>query len=186
MNFMTLAERRYSCRAYDTRPVDRDLINRCLEAARLAPSACNSQPWSFVVVDEPPLRDQVASAAFSGLYRMNRFACKAPVLIVVMTERSRYAARLGGQFRGVQYSLMDVGIACDHLTLQAEELGLGTCWLGWFSEKGVKRALSLPKTSRIDVVISMGHPTEGNPRRPKKRKSIEEIVRYAGQPISGS
>lgn len=178
MSFLDLAGRRQSDRKYEPRPVPREAIDRCLEAARLAPSACNSQPWTFIVADRDPLRGQVAEAAFSGVYSMNAFARQAPVLIVAVTERSRYVARLGGQFRGVQYSLVDLGIACEHLCLQAAEEGLGTCWLGWFNEKAVKKVLGLPPATKLDIMISMGYPADPDARE-KKRKSLDEIRRYA-------
>ncbi|MFH0954129.1 MAG: nitroreductase family protein [Verrucomicrobiota bacterium] len=177
MNFLDLVRRRQSDRKYAPRAVPRELIDRCLEAARLAPSACNSQPWSFIVVDTDAARRTFAEAAFSGLYAMNAFAREAPVFIVAVTERSKYVARLGGQFRGVQYSLVDIGIACEHLCLQAAEEGLGTCWLGWFNEKGVKQALGLPRDAKVDIIISMGYPAEDGVRE-KQRKTLDEIRRY--------
>jgi nitroreductase len=176
MPFLDLVRTRQSERKYSDKPVPRDMIERCLEAARLAPSACNSQPWTFMVV-EGEIKDRLAAAAFSGIYSMNAFAARAPVLVVVMTERSKYAARLGGQIRGVQYSLIDIGISCEHLILQAAEEGLGTCWLGWFNEKGVKKALDLPRASRIDVIISLGYPESVN-LRDKSRKSADEVRRF--------
>ena len=176
MSFLDLVRKRQSERKYSDKPVPRDMIERCLEAARLAPSACNSQPWTFMVV-EGEIKDRLAAAAFSGLYSMNAFAARAPVLVVVMTERSKYAARLGGQIRGVQYSLIDIGISCEHLILQAAEEGLGTCWLGWFNEKGIKKVLGLPRAARIDVIISMGYP-ESVSLRDKNRKSVDEVRRF--------
>jgi nitroreductase len=176
MTFLELAARRRSARAYEDRPVPRDAIERCLEAARLAPSACHSQPWTFLVAADPEVRRRLAEAAFSGLHAMNRFAASAPVLVAVVTERSRYAARLGGHLRGVHYALIDIGIACEHFVLQAAEEGLGTCWLGWFDERGVKRALGLPRAARVDVMLSVGWPAE--PPREKARKTLDEIRRY--------
>ncbi|MBU4375914.1 MAG: nitroreductase family protein [Candidatus Omnitrophica bacterium] len=180
MQFLELVRKRRSTRKYLSKPVPREAIDRCLEAARLAPSACNSQPWSFIVVDKDDLRCDLAAAAFSGPYHMNSFAKAAPVLIVVVTERSGYIATLGGYFKSVQYSLVDIGIACEHLVLQAEEEGLGTCWLGWFNEKAVKKALSLPYEKKIDIIISMGYPEE-NARREKPRKTLDEVRKYLGR-----
>lgn len=176
MPFLELVRKRQSERKYSDKPVPRDVIERCLEAARLAPSACNSQPWTFMVV-EGEIKDRLAAAAFSGIYSMNAFAARAPVLVVVITERSKYAARLGGRIRGVQYSLIDIGISCEHLILQAVEEGLGTCWLGWFNGKGVKKVLALPRAARIDVIISMGYPESMN-LRDKNRKSVDEARRF--------
>lgn len=177
MNFLTLVKKRKSIRKYSSRPVPREMIDSCLEAARLAPSACNSQPWSFIVVDDEKIKNEIVKKALSGIYKMNAFVREAPTLIVVLTEHSTYIARMGGQLRHVKYSLIDIGIACEHLLLRAVELGLGTCWLGWFNEKAVKKVLGLPKSKRIDVMISLGYPevVEG---KDKKRKSLKKTRHY--------
>jgi nitroreductase len=177
MTFLDLVRTRQSERRYAPTQVPRAIVERCLEAARLAPSACNSQPWTFIVVDDEAVRNRLAEAAFSGLYSMNRFAAKAPVLVAVVTERSKYVARLGGQMRGVQYSLIDIGIACEHFILQAAEEGVGSCWLGWFNEGAVKKVLGLPRGARIDVIISVGYP-ETPQVREKNRKRREDMARY--------
>ena len=178
MTFFELVKRRKSTRKYSSLPLPREAIDRCLEAARLAPSACNSQPWSFIIVDQPDLKNTLADKAFSGIYSINSFAKDALVLIVVVMERSSYIASLGGQFRGVQYNLIDIGIACEHLVLQAEEEGLGTCWLGWFNEKGVKKVLNIPKQKKIGIIISMGYPKDKE-IKDKIRNSLDEIRKYA-------
>lgn len=183
MGFLDLVQMRHSVRSYAPTPVPREAIDRCLEAARLAPSACNSQPWTFVVVDDKETIAKCAEQAFSGLYSMNSFVKNAAALIVVITERSRYSALLGGYVRGTQYSLIDVGIACEHLVLQAAEEGLGTCWLGWFNEKRLKKLLGLPRSAKVDVAISMGYPA-GQKEGSKNRKSLDEVRRY--HPAGGS
>lgn len=180
MDFLTLVQQRKSVRTYADKPVPRDVIKRCIETARLAPSACNSQPWSFIVVDDPALKSELADRAFSGIYSMNTFARSAPVLIVVITERSVYTARLGGLFRKVRYNLIDVGIACEHLVLKATEEGLGSCWLGWFDEKAVKKILGIPRFKKVDIILCLGYP-ETEEKKEKKRKSFEEMVTYNSQ-----
>jgi len=177
MNFLNLVKKRQSTRKYLPKPVDRDVIDRCVETARLAPSACNSQPWRFIIVDTPDKKDELANAAFSGLYSMCTFVKKAPVIIVVITEKSSYAARVGSFLKNIQYSLIDIGIACEHFVLQAAEEGVGTCMIGWFSEKKVKKCLNLPKSTKIDMMISMGYP-EDEETREKNRKLIDEIREY--------
>lgn len=177
MSFLELARRRQSTRKYSAKAIPRPALDRCLEAARLAPSACNSQPWSFIVVDNEKDKNELAEAAFSGVYSMNAFAKKAPALIVVITEQSTYAAKVGGYLKGVQYNLIDIGIACGHLILQAEEEGIGTCWLGWFNEKAVKKVLGLPNNKKVDIIISMGYPEDKEPRE-KARKPLDEIRKY--------
>lgn len=178
MDFVDLVRKRHSLRKYSSFPVATPIIEKCLEAARLAPSACNSQPWSFLVAATPEKVKPLAEAAFGGMYSMNAFAAAAPVLIVVLTERSRYSAALGGMFRGVQFSLMDIAIACEHISLQAAELGMGTCMFGWLNEKAVKKELDLPSSTKIDLMLSMGYPEDEEFLPPKKRKSLEEIRRF--------
>ncbi|MBF0433009.1 MAG: nitroreductase family protein [Fibrobacteria bacterium] len=177
MKFIDLVKTRKSVRKYTDRPVSRENIDICLDAARLAPSACNSQPWSFVVVDDKDTKDKLAEAASSGIYRMNTFIKTAPVIIVVITEKSKYVARLGGTIRNVKYNLIDVGIACDHLTLQAAELGLGTCYLGWFHEKSVKKILGIPNSKKLDLIISLGYP-ENPELKTKLREPLDNLRRY--------
>jgi len=176
--FLELAGRRESTRCFSDCPVRREQVELCLEAARLAPSACNSQPWSFTVVDEPELKRRLAETAFSGIWSMNAFAREAPVLVVMTTEPSTTSARLGGLFKRVRYNLIDIGIAGEHLVMQAAELGIATCWLGWFHEKGVRRMLNLPRRSRIDIIIALGFPAPEETPREKKRKDFNQIVRY--------
>jgi len=128
-----------------------------------------------------PACARVAAAAFSGVHGMFAFAAQAPVLIVVETLRSSYAAALGGFLRGVSYNLIDLGIACEHLVLQATAEGLGTCWLGWFNARGVKKALGLPRRTRLDILISMGYPADTTVRA-KERKPLDALRRYAADP----
>lgn len=173
-----LIAKRKSVRKYQSVNVPRETIERCLEAARLAPSACNSQPWSFIVADTEPIRSRLAQAAFSGVYAMNKFALQAPVLIAVLTERSKFAAALAGKFRGVQYSLIDIGIACAFLSLAAEAEGVGSCLLGWFDERAVRKVLGLPRSVNIDIMISMGYGIGSEPVV-KARKAPRETWRYA-------
>jgi len=177
MEFLELVKRRQSVRKYLDKPVPRKVSDRCLEAARLAPSACNSQPWTFIIVDNKELKNKLANKAFSGIYSVNSFAKKAPVLVVVITERASYAVTLGGYFKGTQYNLIDIGIACEHFALQATEEDLCTCIIGWFNGKGVKKVLGVPKNKKIDIMISLGYPQD-NKIRNKVRKSLDEIREF--------
>lgn len=177
MDLSGLIEQRYSVRRYREQGVRRELIEECLEAARLAPSACNSQPWYFWISSGYEKSIPLSETAFSGIYSMNSFARQAPVLILVGRERAKYAARMGGLFRGTQFSLIDIGIACEHFSLKATELGLGTCWFGWFNEKAVKNLLKLGRTVKLDLIISLGYSASENVPA-KQRKSTEEIREY--------
>jgi len=178
MSFLDLVNQRQSTRRYQPgNRISHEVLDRCLEAARLAPSACNSQPWSFVVVDDPSeVRKLVEVSCSKAPYAMNRFAADASAMIVVVTEKMKLPARIGAQFRGVQYSLIDIGIACEHLVLQAEEEELGSCWLGWFNERAVKQHLEIPRAKKVDLMICLG--TSADTPRPKQRRSLKEIRRY--------
>jgi nitroreductase len=178
MNFLELVNKRYSVRNYNQTPVPREKIARCIEAARLAPSACNSQPWKFIVVDEAGLKTDVARAAFGGiLYDVNHFTFKAPVLILIVSQRQKLLAKIGGIVKRKNFSLMDIGIAAEHFCLQAAQEGLGTCILGWFNEKKVKKILGIAKNIRLELIISLG--LSADEKIPDKiRKSPEEIVSY--------
>lgn len=177
MIFMDLVHKRYSVRNYQDAPVPREKVSRCIEAARLAPSACNSQPWKFIVMDDPDLRDNVSKAAFEGLLKFNSFAFKAPVLVLIVSERQKMSAKFGSLVKRKNFSQMDIGIASEHFCLQAAEEGLGTCMLGWFNEKKVKKRLAIPKLKRVELIISVGYSAD---RRtpPKNRQTTEEIVSY--------
>lgn len=171
MNFAELIKKRQSDRRYqEGRRVAREDLLSCLEAARSAPSACNSQPWKFVVVDDDTLLPSMAAAA-AGM-GMNKFVAQAPVIVAVVLEKMNLTARIGSVIKDKEYSLLDVGIAVEHFCLQATELGLGTCILGWFDEKKVARLLGV-KNRRIPLLITVGY--AAGETREKQRKTLEEI-----------
>jgi len=169
---------RQSVRRYSPRAVDRGVIARCIEAARLAPSASNSQPWHFIVVDDPVLRDKVARATFNAVIPFNRFVLQAPVMIVMVLEKPKLITQIGISIRKKEWPLMDIGIAAEHFCLQAVEEGLGTCMIGWFNEKKVMKALNIPSHKTVALLISVGYPDEGYPVRKKIRKKYDEICTY--------
>ena len=171
MDFSELVQKRQSDRKYAPRPVAREHILKCLEAARMAPSACNSQPWKFVVVDDRTKLIQVSDAAI-GL-GMNKFTVQVPVLVAVVQENMNLEARAGAAVKNKDYSMMDLGMAVENFCLQAAELGLGTCIMGWFDEKKVKEVLGVPRGRRVQLLIALGHPDA--PTRSKVRKPLEEM-----------
>lgn len=180
MAFLELVKQRRSVRDFLDSPVERDKVMMCLEAARLAPSASNSQPWKFIVVDNSQLKDQLCKAAFSGMYFFNSFCRTAPVIVVVISEKSKFYTRLGGRIRDTKYYLIDIGIAGEHLVLQAQDLGLGTCWIGWFNERAVKSVLGVPKNKKIDVLIALGYYDKQKIKSGHNRHPIDELVSFNG------
>lgn len=178
MNFLELVNQRESCRNYDpSRQVEREKLERCIEAARLAPSACNAQPWKFIIVDEPALKKKIATAADARLLGFNHFTKDAPVLVVVVRESANLTSKLGTILKDKPYPLMDVGIAVEHFCLQATSEGLGSCIMGWFDEKKVKELLGIPAKKRAELIISVGYPAKSDLRK-KIRKPTDEIRSY--------
>lgn len=176
MNFDELILTRESCRKYKDQPVEREKITACLEAARLAPSACNSQPWGFTVVTSPELRQKVAKTTQDA--GMNRFTETVPAFVVVTEEQADLMELVRSKVDSQEYAQFDMGLAASQLVLKAAELGLGTCILGWFNEPELKQLLHLPEERRIRVVICVGYSVHETPRK-KVRKALDEIVTWA-------
>lgn len=175
-SFLELVQHRQSDRAYLDKPVEKEKIDRILEAARLAPSACNSQPWKFVVVTDPKKRMEVANATSSTILSMNHFTKQAPVQLVVIEENGNFTSSVGGWATNKHYPHIDLGIVAAHITLAATDEGLGSCIIGWCDGKKIQKTLDIPKNKRVMLVILLGYPAL--PLREKKRKTTEEIVSY--------
>ncbi len=166
---------RSSVRRYTEQPVsDKDIL-AVIEAARLAPSASNGQPWRFVVVKDATAREALSRACFSGIFSRTRFAAAAPVIIALCAERAGLAAAAQSLKDSAMYQL-DCGIAGEHLALRAAELGLGTCWIGWFNRRRARRALGAPLHVRVVCLLALGYPTEGQQGRRKIRKPLDSIL----------
>lgn len=174
--FLELVQNRQSDRAYLDKPVEKEKLERILEAARLAPSACNSQPWKFIVVTDPEKRMQVADATASKMLSMNHFTKQAPVQLVLVEENANFTSTVGGWATNKHYPHIDLGIVAAHISLAAADEGLGSCIIGWCDEKKIKKALEIPKGKRVMLVILLGYSNQ--PLREKKRKTKEEIVSY--------
>lgn len=159
-------EKRRSVRAYEDKPIPEEKLRRVLEAARLAPSASNQQPWKFVVVQDVESRKKLARAAGN-----ESFVGEAPVVIAAVALRTDHIMRCG-----VHSYPVDLAIAVDHMTLAAVEEGLGSCWIGAFSQEEVKRILNIPKQYMVVALLPMGYPAEAGGL--KSRKPLETIVSY--------
>ena len=176
--FLEFLLQRQSVRGYSGDRVEPEKLARCLEAARMAPSACNAQPWKFIVVDEPQLKDRIAGYTSSTpLTSMNHFARQAPLLVVIVRESPNLTSRIGSLLKDKPYTLMDIGIVALQFCLQATAEGLGACILGWFNEKKVKEALHIPRSKRAELIITLGYPSSLT-LRPKVRKKMDDICCY--------
>ena len=167
---------RQSDRAYLTTPIEDEKMNRILEAARLAPSACNAQPWKFIVVNNPNLKNKIADCTSNKVLGMNHFTKQAPVHIVIVEESANFTSNAGSFIKGKHFPLIDIGIVAEHICLQAASEGLGSCMLGWFDESKVKKLLNIPKSKRVPLIITLGYPAKET--REKRRKDISDIVNY--------
>ena len=158
---------RYSVRKYLDKDVEEEKLREVLEAGRLAPSACNYQPWKFIVVRDKETRKKIAEPTTWA-----KFIAEAPVLIVACKVRDGFL--MGGWYDS---AILDIGIALDHMTLQATHLGLGTCWIGDFNENLVKELLEIPENVRVVALLTLGYPREKKIPK-KKRKPFEEVVSF--------
>ncbi len=176
-DFLDLVVHRQSDRAFDiSRSVEKEKIEYILEAGRLAPSACNAQPWHFIVVDEPELKNKVADATSAKLLGMNHFTKQAPVHIIVVEESVNLSSGFGGWVKNKHFAHLDIGIAAAHMVLAAESQGLGTCILGWFDETKMRKLLNIPSSKRVLLDIIVGYSLQET--REKKRKSFNEVVSW--------
>ncbi len=167
---------RQSDRKYSQKPVEKEKIERITEAGRMAPSACNAQPWKLIVVTDPELIKRVAQAASAKLLGMNAFVSQAPALIVVIREKPNFSSKIGGTIKNKDYSLIDIGIATENICLQAKAEGIGTCIIGWFDENHLKKILTIPRSKRVELIITLGYSL--SEQKTKKRKPKEEVVSY--------
>lgn len=176
-NFLDLTKSRRSIRFYDKREIKRAALDLCIEAARQAPSACNSQPWKFIVIDDPAAKRAIAESLSQGAYTMNTFAREATAFIAIVSESMKFPAWAGSKILNMDYRRIDIGLASAHLVLQAQELGIGTCILGWFNEKKIKKLLKVPRAKRIELVIALGYPGDYTLKK-KKLKDKKEVLSF--------
>ena len=174
---LELISHRQSQRTYTGQPVEKEKLLNCIEAARLAPSANNSQPWKFIIIDDPVLKNSVAELTSSGMIGINQFSKQAPVLVAVVREKTNLTTVVGRVLKDKNYPLIDIGITTSHFCLQATTEGLSTCILGWFDEKKVKVVLNIPKSLRLELIILAGYPPTNDIRK-KKRKETTQILSY--------
>ncbi|NLL51392.1 MAG: nitroreductase [Peptococcaceae bacterium] len=169
MAFIEIARKRYSVRKYKDLDIEKEKILQILEAARIAPSAVNYQPWHFIVLTEKKLIEQIAEVYPA------KWLAKAPVIIVACGDHSKSWKRKDGK----DHCDIDLAIAIDHITLAAADLGIGSCWVCAFEAAKCHEILSLPEHLEPVALLPMGYPLEETPPA-KNRKNIDEIVSWEG------
>lgn len=176
MNFTDLALTRQSCRKYNPdKAVEDEKIAAIIEAANLAPSACNSQPYRITVAKGEKAKEVAKATTGMG---MNSFTADAPVMLVISEGSYSKTAAMGAKLKGNDYRSIDIGILSAFITLKATEEGLGTCILGWLDDKRVRSICGLDAPVRL--IITLGYPEDDYPLRDKKRKDISDYVSYIG------
>jgi nitroreductase len=183
MKFDQILRRRRSTRSFESRPVNEKDIISIVEAARLAPSACNSQTWRFVTVTRREIIRKICHEAMRPVIP-NRWLEQAPLVVVGCSQLDVIANRIGSGVTGIEYYQIDLGIAMEHMVLKATELGIGTCWIGWFDESTLKEILKIPKKIKVSALLAVGYPKDESSGK-RKRKPLEKIVfsEKWGQPI---
>lgn len=172
MNFTEIAERRQSCRSYDAeRTVEPEKLNAILNSARLAPSACNGQPYHITVCSGDMAKSVANNVTGVGI---NKFAIDAPIMLVISEESYVPTAAMGAKLKKNDYRSIDIGIVCAYITAEAEAQGLATCILGWFDNEKIMELCDLKMPVRL--VITLGYAKAGYSLRDKKRKSLDELV----------
>ena len=173
MNFTEIAQTRQSCRSYDAaREVEQEKLDAILESARLAPSACNAQPYHITVC-----RGDAAKAAAKAVQGMgmNKFATDCPIMLVVSEAPYNATAALGAKVKDNDYRSIDIGIMTAYLTAEATAQGLSTCILGWLDDKELRRICGIDE--KVRLVISLGYAKADDKLRQKKRKNVEELIK---------
>ncbi|MBE6573045.1 MAG: nitroreductase [Ruminococcaceae bacterium] len=174
MDFKQIALERQSCRNFDPdRDVEQEKIEKILEIARLAPSACNAQPYHISVLKGEMAKEAAKATVSMGL---NGFTKDVPVMIVITEDSYNKTAALGSKIKDIDYRSIDIGILCTHIVCAAHEEGLSTCILGWIDEKKIRHLLNTDKKAHL--IVALGYASPDDKLRNKKRKSTEELITY--------
>ena len=168
MEFLELARKRYSCRKYRDQAVEKNQLEKILEAGRIAPSAVNFQPWRFIVINEEKMLEQIRSTYARSWFQ------SAPVVLVLCVDYKESWKRADGKEHGD----IDIAIAADHMTLQASDAGLATCWVCNFDRDKCKSVLNLPKYIEPLVYLPLGYPADEPSANHEKRKALKDIIHW--------
>ena len=174
-DFMQLCLERQSCRSFSDQPVEHEKLVKCVEAARLSHSGCNAQPWSYVIVENPEIVEQIA--VLSQQIGLNAFTSKAKAFAIVLEEHAILISRIRCMIDSQYFAKFDLGSTVAYFCLEAQEQGLGTCILGLYDRDKIKALAGIPQEKMFSSLIAIGYPAEETARE-KVRKPMEEIVRY--------
>ena len=175
-DYFDLIQRRESCRNFDpNRPVEKEKLQRCAEAAWIAPSACNGQPWHYLIVTNPELVEKLRPLMME--LNMNKFVKNCPAFAVVLEENTILKVSLSQKLKDQDFAPIDVAFSASQFCYAATEQGLSTCIIGWHNEQKVRELFQLPKTTRVRLILAIGY-AASDTLREKKRKPIEDVVTF--------
>jgi nitroreductase len=178
-NVFKVIKERCSIRSYSDRAIEEENLNLILESARLAPSASNTQPWRFYVVkDKEKIKALSEKMPLGSRVIINSFIAEAPTVIVATAGPLSFLYRVASYIVNKKWYYMDAAIALEHMVLTAWEMGIGSCWIGWFDEKTVKSLFGIPQEEEVIAMLTLGYPKEGYIPHHKNRKSFEEVVKF--------
>ncbi|MBU3875022.1 nitroreductase family protein [Faecalicatena sp. AGMB00832] len=178
MDFENLQAARESCRIYSNKKVPRELLTHLVDVARMAPSGCNSQPWHFIIVDEPEAHAKVVEAFDDHGLTGCPWGAKVPAFILICEEEGHLKPGVAEHYGSQHFAQMDIGMAAMGLCYEATSLGLGTCMIGTMNQEKLHQAFGIPKERAVRLIITVGYPAKsGEPRR-KIRKDLDEVLSY--------
>lgn len=178
MDFETMQNTRESCRVYTDEPVSREDLTHLVDVARLSPSACNSQPWHFIIVDEPEAKKKLIDALDDDGFIGCPWGFKVPAFIVICEEEAHLKPGAAEHYGAQHFAQMDIGMAAIALCYEATSMGLGTCMIGTMSQEKLHKHFGIPQERVIRLIITVGHPKGQLPTRKKTRKDLSEILTY--------
>ncbi len=175
-DYFDLIARRESCRNFDpNRPVEKEKLQRCAEAAWIAPSACNGQPWKYLIVTNPELNEKLRPLMMER--GMNKFVKNCPAFAVVLEEATVLKVSLSQKFKDQDFAPIDVAFSASQFCYAATEQGLSTCIIGWHNEQKIRELFGLPKTTRVRLILAIGYAADETLRK-KQRKPIDDVIRF--------
>lgn len=175
MDFLSLVKKRKSIRKFKNSTVSDDVLKYILECGINSPSACNTQPYRFIVI-KGDFKNEFCKEIFSGVYSFCEFVKNAPVIIAIVRVKKDIKMKIGEFVTECDFSLIDIGIAGQQMVLAATEKGLGSLWVGWFNRKKANKMLNIQNNERVEILIALGEKDEEPPER--KKKSFNEIVSF--------
>ena len=175
-DYVDLIARRESCRNFDpNRPVEKEKLQRCAEAAWIAPSACNGQPWKYLIVTNPELNEKLRPLMME--LGMNKFVKNCPAFAVVLEEATVLKVSLSQKFKDQDFAPIDVAFSASQFCYAATEQGLSTCIIGWHNEQKIRELFGLPKSTRVRLILAIGYAANDTLRK-KQRKPIKDVIRF--------